>query len=191
MQSALQASCLSRHLGRHGLDFVHASGVAIPSIGDIASADRIGRIGTYYVRSLAAQAGIRNEETSPGEDYGAVDLTVHLTKSPVTVQVKTGTSQRRNKDGTYSVPVKAEWCAKWSNQGLPVYLVLVVLSRKDFACMVTQAERSTTWHAHAYWTQVNDAQSGTVRVPVQNRLHLDTFRIWDDQVRRVFTGGAA
>lgn len=162
-----------------------------PPLGDIASADRIGRIGTYYVRSLAAQAGIRNEETSPGEDYGAVDLTVHLTKSPVTVQVKTGTSQRRNNDGTYSVPVKAEWCAKWSNQGLPVYLVLVVLSRKDFASMVTQAERSTTWHAHAYWTQVNDARPGTVRVPVQNRLHLDTFRVWDDQVRRVFTGGAA
>lgn len=79
-----------------------------PSLGDIASADRIGRIGTYYVRSLAAQAGIRNEETSPGEDYGAIDLTVHLTKSPVTVQVKTGTCQRRNNDGTYSVPVKAD-----------------------------------------------------------------------------------
>lgn len=76
-----------------------------PSIGDIASADRIGRIGTYYVRSLAAQAGIRNDETSPGEDYGAVDLTVHLTKSPVTVQVKTSTAQRLTKDGTYAVPV--------------------------------------------------------------------------------------
>ncbi len=80
--------------------------------GDIASADRIGRIGAFYVRSVIAQAGIRNEETSPGEDYAAVDLTVHLTSAAVTVQVKTGTAQHRRKDGTYSVPVKAEWCAK-------------------------------------------------------------------------------
>ncbi|OLT39426.1 hypothetical protein BJF86_08345 [Serinicoccus sp. CNJ-927] len=72
-----------------------------------------------------------------------------------------------------------------------MYLVLVVLSRKDFACMVRHAERSTIWHAHAYWTQVNDAQPGTVRVPVQSRLHLDTFQVWDEQVRRFFTGGAA
>lgn len=167
------------------------SSLTNPIPGGIASADRIGRIGTYYVRSLAAQAGIRNEETAPGEDYGAVDLTVHLTKSPVTVQVKASTAQRLNKDGTYSVPVKAEWCDKWSKQGLPVYLVLVVLSRKDLATMVTQSKRSTTWHAHAYWVQVNDARPGTVRVPAQNRLHLDTFRVWDEQVERVFTGGAA
>lgn len=159
--------------------------------GGIASSDRVGRIGAFYVRSLIAQAGISHEETSSGEDYGAVDLTAHLTSAAVTVQVKTGTAQRQNKDGTYSVSVKADWCDKWAKQKIPVYLVLVVLSRNDFATMVKQSKRSTTWHAHAYWTQVNDAQPGTVRVPVQNRLHLDTFRVWDEQVERVFTGGAA
>lgn len=161
------------------------------TVGDIAAADRTGRIGVMYVRGLLAQAGIRQEETAPGEDYGAVDLTVHLKSAPVTVQIKTATAKRRNADGTYSVPVSAVWCAKWAAQKVPVYLVLVVLSKKDYAAMVTQAARSTVWHAHAYWVQVNDAQPGTVRVPVQNRFHLGTFEVWDEQVERVFTGGAA
>lgn len=162
-----------------------------PTSGDIASADRTGRIGVLYVRGLIAQAGIRQEETSPGEDYGAVDLTVHLASAPITVQVKTGTQHRRTKDGFYSVPVKDAWCAKWARQKVPVYLVLVVLSKSDYAAIVTQQARSTTWHAHAYWVQVNDAQPGTVSVPVQNRLHLGTFEVWDDQVEASFTGGAA
>lgn len=161
------------------------------NVGDIAASDRTGRIGVMYVRSLIAQAGIRHEENAPGEDHGAVDLTTHLTSAPVTVQVKTSSGKRLNKDGTYSVPVNADWCAKWSHQKVPVYLVLVVLSKKDYSAMVTQGARTTTWHAHAYWAQVNDATPGTLRVPVQNRLHLDTFGIWDDQVERCFTGGVA
>lgn len=159
--------------------------------GDIASSDRTGRIGMMYVMSLVAQAGIRQGETAPGEDHGAVDMTVHLTSAPVTVQVKTGTHAPRNKDGTYSVSVTADWCAKWAKQKVPVYLVLVVLSKKDFAAGVTHGSRSTTWHAHAYWVRVNDAKPGTVRVPVHNRLHIDTFRVWDEEVEQVFTGGAA
>jgi len=160
-----------------------------PAVGDIAASDRTGRIGAFYVRSLIAQAGIRQEETSSGEDYGAVDITVHLNSAPVTVQVKTGTLHRRNRDSTYSVSVTPEWCSKWAKQKVPVYLVLVVLSKKDFETMVTQADRSTTWHAHAYWVLVNDARPGAVRVPVKNRLHLGTFEVWNEQVERVFTGG--
>jgi hypothetical protein len=144
-----------------------------------------------YVMSLVAQAGIRQGETLPGEDHGAVDMTVHLTSAAVTLQVKTGTQQRRNKDGTYSVHVKSDWCAKWAKQKVPVYLVLVVLTKKDFAAGVTHGSRSMTWHAHAYWVRVNDATPGTVRVPVHNRLQLETFRAWDAEVERVFTGGAA
>lgn len=159
-------------------------------LGDIAAADRTGRIGVMYVRGLIAQAGIRHEEGSPGEDYGAVDLTAHLTSAAVTVQIKTAAGKRLNRDGTYSVPVSRAWCAKWASQQIPVYLVLVVISKKGYAEMVTQAKRSTVWHAHAYWVQVNDAQPGTVRVPVQNRLQLDTFEAWDEQVKRIFTGGA-
>lgn len=161
------------------------------STGDIASSDRTGRIGMLYVRGLVAQAGFRQEETSPGEDYGAVDLTVHLASAAVTVQVKTATQPRRNRDDTYSVSVSDVWCAKWAQQKVPVYLALVVLSKSDFAAGVTHGPRSTTWHAHAYWVRVNDAQPGSVRVPVQNRLHLGTFRAWDEEVEQVFTGGAA
>ena len=162
-----------------------------PPTGDIPPSDRTGRIGMLYVMSLVAQAGIRQGETSAGEDHGAVDMTVHLTSAPVTVQVKTGTQPRRNKDGTYSVPVKADWCAKWAKQKVPVYLVFVVLTKRDFAAGVTHGQRSTTWHAHAYWVRVNDAEPGTVRVPVQNRLQLETFQAWDAEVEQVFTGGVA
>lgn len=158
--------------------------------GDIAPNDRTGRIGAIYVRGLLAQAGIRNEETSPGEDYGGVDLTVHLTSAPVTVQVKAG-RKRRNKDATYSVPLKPEWCTKWAGQKVPVYLVFVALSKANHADLVAQHAYSTTWYAHAYWMQVNDAAPGTVRVPVENRLNLGTFQVWDEDVERVFTRGAA
>lgn len=158
--------------------------------GDIGDTDRTGRIGAIYVRGLLAQAGIRNEETSPGEDYGAVDVTVHLTCAPVTVQVKTGI-KRRNRDGTYSVPVTPAWCAKWANQKVPVYLVFVALSRRAYSGLVTHDIYSTRWAAHAYWVQVNDAVPGTVRVPVQNRLTMDTFVRWDDDVLQAFTRGAA
>lgn len=161
------------------------------STGDIAPSDRTGRIGMMFMMSLVAQAGIRQGETLPGEDYGAVDMTVHLTSAAVTVQVKTGTQQRRNKDGTYSVHVKADWCAKWAKQKVPVYLVLVVLSKKNLDHVVTHGPRSTTWYAHAYWVRVNDAKPGAVRVPVQNRLQLETFRAWDAEVEQIFTGGAA
>lgn len=143
-----------------------------------------------YVRGLLAQAGIRNGEPPPGEDYGAVDLTVHLTSAPVTAQIKTG-RQRRNRDGTYSVTLKPEWCAKWAGQKVPVYLVFVALSKKNYCDLVSQGGYSTTWHAHAYWLQVNDAQPGTVRVPMKNRLNLDTFEGWDEDVERAFTRGAA
>ena len=144
-----------------------------------------------YVRNLVAQAGIRHEETSPGEDYGAVDLTVHLDSAAVTVQVKTATQPRRNQDGTYSVPVKQDWCSKWANQKVPVYLVLVVLTKKHFANAVTHHPRSTTWHAHAYWAQVNDAKPGSVQVPVANRLQMETFRTWNEDIEQAFTRGAA
>lgn len=158
--------------------------------GDIGPSDRTGRIGAMYVRGLLAQAGIRNEETSPGEDYGAVDVTVHLTHATVTAQVKTGI-KKRNQDGTYSVSVTPEWCAKWAKQRVPVYLVFVALSKRHYCDLVTHGSYTTQWAAHAYWLQVNDALPGTVRVPVQNRLTLDTFVRWDDDILRAFTTGAA
>ncbi len=142
-----------------------------------------------YVRSLLAQAGLRNEETSPGEDYGAIDIAVHLRPAVVTAQIKTRITPRRNKDETYSVSITAKWCAKWQEQKLPVYLIFVVLSRKDHGKLVIHDDRSTTWHARAYWVQVNDAKSGTIKVPICNRLDFNAFSRWDDDVTRVFTKG--
>jgi len=158
--------------------------------GHIAPADRAGRIGVMYVRALMAQAGVGSSETSPGEDYWGVDLTGLLKHGSVFIQVKCGRTPC-NRDASYSIPLTPEWCEKWSHQSTPIYLVYVALSRRDDSAVVAHLARSTTWHAHAYWTQVNDAKPGTVRVPAQNRLTLDTFLHWENELRSGYQGRTA
>jgi Domain of unknown function (DUF4365) len=138
-----------------------------------------------YVRALMAQAGVASSETSPGEDYWGIDVTGLLRHGAVFLQVKSGRA-RRNADGSYSVSLLSDWCTKWSQQSTPIYLVYVALARRDDPAVVAHLPRSTTWHAHAYWIQVNDAEAGTVRVPVQNRLTLDTFLAWEDGLRSCY-----
>ena len=150
--------------------------------GHIAPADRAGRIGVMYVRALMAQAGVASTEMSPGEDYWGIDAIGLLRHGSVFIQIKAGRA-RRNADGSYSVAVTPEWCEKWSRQTTPIYLVYVSLARRADDAVVTHLVRSTTWHAHAYWARVNDALPGTVRVPVQNRLTLDTFLDWEAELR--------
>lgn len=157
--------------------------IADPSVaGHIAPADRAGRIGVMYVRALMAQAGVASTETSPGEDYWGVDVIGLLKHGSVFLQVKCGRA-RRNGDESYSVRLLADWCEKWAHQTTPIYLVYVALSRRDDSTLVTHLAKSTTWHAHAYWTRVNDAQPGTVRVSVQNRFSLDTLLAWENELR--------
>jgi hypothetical protein len=143
-----------------------------------------------YVRSLLAQAGIAHSEGNPGEDYKAIDVTAHLSRGVVTAQVKTRISPRLSKDSTYySISVTEEWSEKWKGQVLPIYLVLVALAKREYCHMVGHGQKFTTWHAHAYWTQVNDTKRGIVRVPVQNRLTMDTFVQWEHDILDAFTKG--
>jgi hypothetical protein len=73
----------------------------------IKSADRIGRLGVMYFRSLLAQAGVVHGEISSGEDHLAVDITLEFVAGGARVQIKTGTKSL-NKDGSLTVPVK-DW----------------------------------------------------------------------------------
>lgn len=142
-----------------------------------------------YLRGLLADCGIGNNETSPGEDYSAIDLWAYLPSGVVGVQVKAG-RQRLNRDETYSVSVTEAWCQKWAGQNLPIFLVYVALSGRD-DLLITHHAKSTTWKAHAYWHRVNDASPGTVRVPMQNRVNQATFQDWEKLIRQDFTRGAA
>lgn len=65
----------------------------------IKGGDHQGRLGVMYFRSLLAQAGVANAESSPGEDHLATDATVEFPRGPVRVQIKAGTKPL-NKDGS-------------------------------------------------------------------------------------------
>jgi Domain of unknown function (DUF4365) len=155
------------------------------SLAQIPPADRTGRIGVLFLRELCALAGLQNTEPSQGEDHLAVDLHVQLECGPANVQVKSGNA-RQNKDGTISVRLHEDWIRKWSASALPVYLIYVRLSKRDFLRLADHGDRATTFHLHAYWVRVNSAQSGTLRVPLQNRFTLATFQIWNEDVRAAF-----
>lgn len=159
--------------------------IASTAIADIPDADRVGRLGVMLVRALLAQAGIRNEETSPGEDHAAVDLTIHLPSAAVTAQVKSGRA-RPTRGGYIAVSVTEAWRKKWSLPKLPIYMIYVRVtgSAPDRWCV--HGARTTTVHAHAYWVRIDNWSTPTVRVPLQNRLCLDTFSEWHDDVEAAF-----
>jgi Domain of unknown function (DUF4365) len=161
------------------------SGIALVDLAQIPPADRTGRIGVLYMRELCALAGLQNSEPPSGEDHLAVDLSVQLPAGPAGVQVKSGTA-RLNNDGTLSVSLEANWVKKWSANPLPVYLLYVRLSKRDFLQLAHHGTRSTTFFLHAYWVRVNGVTGRTVRVPRENRFTVATFHLWNADVRAAF-----
>ncbi|MBN7296616.1 DUF4365 domain-containing protein [Mycobacteroides abscessus] len=143
----------------------------------IKSADHIGRLGVMYFRSLLAQAGVANNESSSGEDHLAVDVTVEFIAGGVRVQIKTGTKSL-NKDGSLTVPVKDDWKAKWSAARVPVYLVYVHLEKAPPPQWIEHEDAHTVVHARALWARVNAVKGKSVRLPAQNRLTAETFATW-------------
>jgi hypothetical protein len=146
--------------------------------------DRKGRMGVMYVRALLAQAGLPNEETTSGEDHGAVDLRVNFRIGGVAVQVKCG-ALKPNQDGTYSVTTTEAWRKKWAVSSAPVYLVHVQLEASNVTQWIDHPQLHTRVRAHAYWARVNDCAK-TVRLSPQNRLTSATFAIWLADLRQAF-----
>jgi hypothetical protein len=165
---------------------VHTQPVMVTTVvgaGSVQSTDKTGRMGVMYVRSILAQAGVINTEVPGGEDYLAVDLAVIFPIGTVTVQVKAGTA-KRNDDGSITVPVEESWREKWAQTITPVFLVYVRLEKDLPAEWVDHADLYTRLHARAHWLQVNEMSGASVRVPLANRLTVDTFDVWVDK----FTG---
>lgn len=151
----------------------------------IAAQDRVGRLGVMYVRSILAQAGVGNEETTTGEDYYAVDLTVNLPSAKVSVQVKAGTKPP-NRDGSFSVGTKTDWRKIWAETVMPVYLVYVHLEKRPPPDWVEHSAVCTTIHARAHWMRVNSLSAPTAKVPAANRLTVATFAEWEQDVSTMF-----
>lgn len=147
--------------------------------GSIAPADRTGRWGVMYFRTLLAQAAIVHSEVSGGEDHLAVDLSLTFPVGPVTAQVKSGRSTP-NSDGSITVDVTESWKSKWANTKTPVYLVYVRIEKDPPIEWVEHPERHTMLHAYALWERVNDVTGASVRIPATNRLTAATFNTWVD-----------
>lgn len=152
----------------------------------LSMTDRKGRVGVNYVCSVVAQAALPNPEFKSGEDHLAVDLNVEFPASPVRVQVKCGT-RSPNKSGSISVPLDAKWRVKWSQSKIPVYLVYVRLEREQPKDWIRHdSDAHTLVHAHAHWVRVNGVSGASVSVPLSNRLSIDTFAAWNDDVEACF-----
>lgn len=157
-------------------------------VGVIPPEDQIGRLGVIYVRSLLAQAALGNSETSSGEDHLATDLNVDFKAAVIRVQVKAG-RKRRNKDGSFSVATTQKWREDWTAAQIPVYLVYVHLEHKQPEMWFEHPTASTTVHAHAYWVRVNGVSVASVRVPMANRLTVNTFNQWSQDIESTFGQG--
>ena len=151
----------------------------------IPLSDRKGRLGATYVRTVLAQAALPNEETTGGEDHLAVDLNVQFPAAAVRVQVKCGT-RKPNKSGSITVPIEPAWRVRWCASKVPVYVVYVLLEKGKPFDWLEHPTVSTTVHARAHWVRVNGVSAASVSVPLSNRLSLDTFATWNQQVEECF-----
>jgi Domain of unknown function (DUF4365) len=155
----------------------------VAGAGSIQPTDKTGRMGVMYVRSILAQAGVINNEVPGGEDHLAVDLTLVFPVGPVTVQVKAGTA-KPNKDGSITVPIEESWRQKWAQTITPVFLVYVRLEKDSPGDWVDHADLHTLLHVRAHWLKVNAMSGASVRVPLANRLTIDTFESWVTEFNR-------
>lgn len=153
--------------------------------GAIATEDQIGRWGVMYFRSILAQAAVIHGEIQGGEDHLAVDMTLTFPVGSVTVQVKTGT-KKVTKKGTISVSTTKKWREKWAEAKTPVYLVYIRLEKNLPRDWIEHAEIHTTLHARAHWVRVNGLSEPTAKVPVMNRLTVETFDEWVDDFNAAF-----
>lgn len=156
----------------------------------IPLSDRKGRLGVTYVRTVLAQAALPNEETTGGEDHLAVDLNVQFPAATVRMQIKCGT-RTPNRSGAISVPLDPGWRDRWCLMKTPVYLVYVRLQQGNPPDWLEHPPLATTVHARAQWVRVNGVSAASVSVPVANRLTIDTFATWNQQVEECFEKAAS
>lgn len=147
---------------------------------------RKARFGVGYVQTLSAHAGLGFTETGPDQDVLAVDCALDFPEASVRVQVKC-TSTLTLPGRSASWKVKPAWNKLWSTSKSPVYLVIVMVP-KDFDKWIDHSYVGTNLtKTAAFWARVdNQSINGSVNIPKSQRLTVDSFPLWRDDMLSVY-----
>lgn len=147
---------------------------------------RKARFGVGYVQALSAHAGLGFVETGSDQDVLAVDCTIGFPEATVQVQVKcTSTLKLHGRSASWHI--KPTWNKLWNVSKGPVYLVIVMVP-KDFDAWIDHSLNGTNLSkTAAFWVRVdNQSISGSVNVPKSQRLTVDSFPIWRQDMLSVY-----
>jgi Domain of unknown function (DUF4365) len=147
---------------------------------------RKARYGISYVRSICCQAGVTMTETEPDSDVLAVDCSVMFREADVRVQVKC-TSQWTIDGKSLTYPVEEGWIRKWDECKVPVYFAAVIVPSDPDTWL--RHDKDGTFHSTAaFWVRlVPGTVSTSIAVPKDQRLTLDTIKIWHSDLLALFT----
>jgi len=155
---------------------------------------RKGRFGVVYMRAIAGQAGCGLNESGPGEDTLAVDLTLEFPEGAVRVQVKTTASMTIDDDDEYlSFSATDKWIAKWDRNQNPVYFVIVVVPGVSDSWLAHDANGTQMVRTAAYWVRLTPgtfAETKTIKVPRAQRVTLETIPMWHTDLVGLYTAPA-
>lgn len=152
---------------------------------------RKGRYGVVYMRAIAGQVGCGFAETSPGEDFLAIDHTLDFPEASVRVQVKTTKKYALAGDDEFLAwSAKDSWIQKWSRAKVPLYFVVVVVPDDSGSWLAHDEAGTLLVGTAAYWARMTPDQfseSKTIKVPRSQRVTADTLVGWHDDVLSLFT----
>lgn len=150
-----------------------------------AGSARQARYGVAYVQNVAAQFGVGFKETSPDEDFLAVDGTLGFRPAEVRVQIKCTTQPFSVTTGELRWPVKAAWVEKWRDNIHPAYLIVVRVGQDPALWAEFDQDDVTLHRSAAYWTRIDNIpgqQVSSVAVPRANRFTPETVRDWNNEL---------
>ena len=137
------------------------------------------RFGVAYVRAICSHAGVGFAETSPDEDYLAIDGRVQFSLGNVGVQIKCTGQFRIDGGDTASWPAEAEWWRKWHGSKEPVYFIVVMVDPDDQSAWLEHLDGGTLSRSAAFWVRVDRMSEGpSITVPKAQRLTAATMATW-------------
>lgn len=113
------------------------------------------------------------------QDINAIDAQLDFLEAPLRVQLKC-TSRLTITGRGLRFPLKQEWIRKWRRSKLPVYLLVIVLSRDTD--WIRHNPPMTIADATAYWARVDTIDPGTPSILIgpENTVDKTTIASWFD-----------
>ncbi len=142
---------------------------------------RKGRYGVAYLRSLAAHAGVRFNETSPDEDVDAIDVALDFGRASAKIQIKCSAKWKVNHSSA-TLQLKPEWIEKWTENYEPTYVVLVKVP--SLVGDWIEAKSSSTVHRAVAFGKRFDSNEHTssMKFTEADRLTSEMLYKWRDEV---------